>query len=330
MSSRQGLNVMPDLVKSYLEQQGFLLLDGALATELERKGADLNDPLWSARCLVESPQLIAEVHRDYLQAGADIIASATYQASEKGFMERGFNRREARKLMQGGIRLAVQERDTFWNPEFPGSSRIQKFKPLVAASMGPFGACLHDGSEYHGNYAASWREVSDFHRERMLWLAEAGADLLAFETIPSQAEAEILLELLEKHATDLHGQQAWISFSCKDEFHVSHGERLQDCVALMSGSAQVAAAGINCTAPGLITELLQSLDHISVPLMVYPNSGETWLAQEHCWLGQGSTDFAIADWFAFGVRLFGGCCRTRPADISAIRNTLVELVAKRQ
>ncbi|HKX55744.1 MAG TPA: homocysteine S-methyltransferase family protein, partial [Xanthomonadales bacterium] len=185
---------MPDLLQDYLAEQGFLVLDGALATELERKGANLNDPLWSARCLVESPELIAEVHQDYLQAGADIIASATYQASEKGFMERGLNRREARKLMQGGIRLAVQERDSYWGPEFDGSSRIQKLKPLVAVSMGPFGACLHDGSEYHGNYAASWREVSDFHRERMLWLAEAGADLLAFETIPSQAEAEILLE----------------------------------------------------------------------------------------------------------------------------------------
>ncbi|HKX57314.1 MAG TPA: homocysteine S-methyltransferase, partial [Xanthomonadales bacterium] len=308
-------------------EQGFLVLDGALATELERKGANLNDPLWSARCLVESPELIAEVHRDYLQAGADIIASATYQASEKGFMERGLNRREARKLMQGGIRLAVQERDSYWSPEFAGSSRIQKLKPLVAASMGPFGACLHDGSEYHGNYAASWREVSDFHRERMLWLAEAGADLLAFETIPSQAEAEILLELLEKHATDLHGQQAWISFSCKDESHVSHGERLRDCMALMAGSAQLAAAGINCTAPGLITALLQSLDRNDVPLMVYPNSGETWQAEEHCWRGAGSTDFAIADWFAAGVRLFGGCCRTRPADTSTMRKTLLQLMS---
>jgi homocysteine S-methyltransferase len=325
------INLMSDLVKRYLELQGFLVLDGALATELERKGADLNDPLWSARCLVESPELIAEVHRDYLKAGADIIASATYQASEQGFMERGFNRPEARKLLQGGIRLALQERDSYWSPELPGSStRIQKFKPLVAASMGPFGACLHDGSEYHGNYAASWREVSAFHRERMLWLAEAGADLLAFETIPSQAEAEILLELLEKHTTDLHGQQAWISFSCKDESHVSHGERLQDCMDLIPGSAQVAAAGINCTAPGLINGLLRSLDDTNVSLMVYPNSGETWLAQEHCWLGEGSTDFSIADWYAADVRLFGGCCRTRPADISAMRSTLVELVAKSQ
>lgn len=317
---------MSHLVANYLAEQGFLMLDGALATELEHKGADLNDPLWSARCLLESPGLIAEVHEEYLLAGADIIATATYQASEQGFMTRGLGRREARDLMQQGIRLAVQVRDTYWDPEYQASDRLQKFKPLVAVSMGPFGACLHDGSEYHGNYADSWSKVSNFHRERMLLLAEVGADLLAFETIPSLAEAEILLELLEKHVDDLHGLQAWISFSCKDEAHVSHGERLQDCLALMAGGTQIAAAGINCTDPGKITELLQSLEQSPVPLMVYPNSGETWLAHEHCWLGEGSTDFAIADWFAAGVQLFGGCCRTRPADISSMRKTLLELV----
>lgn len=316
---------MADIVQDRMTRQGFLMLDGALATELERKGADLNDQLWSARCLLESPGLISEVHNDYLQAGADIIASATYQASESGFMARGLSRREARKLMQEGIRLASQERDKFWNAERTDEVRLQKFKPLVAASMGPFGACLADGSEYHGNYEASWREVNDFHRERMLWLAEAGADLLAFETIPSLAEAEILLELLAKHAADLHGQQAWISFSCKDGSHVSHGELLEDCLALMAHSEQVIAAGINCTPPGLISDLLRSLGPSTLPLMVYPNSGETWLAHEHCWLGEGSTDFALADWFASGARLFGGCCRTRPADISRIRESLLKL-----
>ncbi|HET6566195.1 MAG TPA: homocysteine S-methyltransferase, partial [Xanthomonadales bacterium] len=277
--------------------------------------------------LLESPELIAEVHRDYLDAGADIISSATYQASEQGFKARGIDARDARKLMQQGIKLAVQARDDYWYPGETHKTRAQKFKPLVAASMGPFGACLADGSEYHGNYAASWREVSDFHRERLLWLADAGADLLAFETIPSQAEAEILLELLEKHVDDLQGQQAWISFSCKDGEHVSHGERLQECMRLVSGCAQLATAGINCTSPGLISELLRSLDKTKMPLLVYPNSGECWLAHEHRWSGDGSTDFAIADWFDAGARLIGGCCRTGPADISAIRSTLSQLAA---
>jgi len=325
-----------------LQQQGFVVLDGALATELEQKGADLNDPLWSARCLIESPELISEVHDDYLIAGADVISSATYQASERGFKERGLSSQEARGLLREGVSLAVRARDEFWlnvslNQDLnqyqnergnEGQNETlwpNRFKPLVAASMGPFGACLHNGSEYHGNYAASWREVSVFHRERMLWLAEAGADLLAFETIPSLAEAEILLELLEKHVADLYGLQAWISFSCKDAVNVSHGEPFAECMALLERSGQIAAAGINCTAPDLIGSLLRSVNPGKIPLMVYPNSGESWIALEHCWVGKGSTDFAIADWFEAGARLIGGCCRTRPEDVSGIRKRLQEL-----
>jgi homocysteine S-methyltransferase len=316
---------MTGSITKHLEQQGFVVLDGALATELEQKGADLDDPLWSARCLLESPELISEVHTDYLQAGADIITSATYQASETGFRERGLSNKEARALMQEGVALAVRARDEFWLEVTSEDSGRNGLKPLVAASMGPFGACLHDGSEYHGNYNSSWREVSLFHRERMLWLAEAGADLLAFETIPSLPEAEILLELLEKHVADLHGLPSWISFSCKDSMHVSHGESFRDCMALMAGSDQVAAAGINCSAPGLITELIRSVEATDLLLMVYPNSGETFVSRDHCWQGQGSTDFAIEEWFDAGVRLFGGCCRTRPEDIAGMRKTLVAL-----
>jgi homocysteine S-methyltransferase len=158
----------------------------------------------------------------------------------------------------------------------------------------------------------------------MLWLAEAGADLLAFETIPSLPEAEILLELLEKHGQELHGQKSWISFSCKDNRHVSHGEPFRDCMELLAGSARIAAAGINCSPPGLISDLLESVQGMDMPLMVYPNSGETWVAHEHCWVGQSDTDFAITDWYDLGTRLIGGCCRTRPGDIAGIRKTLLE------
>ncbi len=314
---------MSDALEKILDQQGFVVLDGALATELERKGADLHDPLWSAKCLLESPGLISEVHSDYLQAGADIISSATYQASEAGFRERGLSSKEARALMQQGVTLAMQARDEFWSPpDSTGEMQPSRIKPLVAASMGPFGACLHNGSEYHGNYDANWREVGIFHRERMLWLSEAGADLLAFETIPSLPEAEILLELLEKHAAELHGQKSWISFSCKDNTRVSHGEPFRDCMELVNKSTRIAAAGINCSAPGLISGLLQSVQGIHLPLVVYPNSGETWVSHENCWVGQGETDFAITDWFDRGARLIGGCCRTGPSDITAIRKTL--------
>lgn len=313
-------------IAQMLALQGFVVLDGAMATELEQKGADLNDPLWSARCLIESPELIAQVHQDYLMAGADIISSATYQASESGFKERGMSSAEARSLLRTSVALSVRARNDFWLAETQHDKlQSPRIKPLVAASMGPFGACLRDGSEYHGNYAASWREVSAFHRERMLRLAEGGADLLAFETIPSLSEAEILLELLEKHVADLQGQQAWICFSCKDAVHVSHGETFAACMELLSHSNHLAATGINCTAPDLISELLGTASRTDIPLMVYPNSGKTWVAQDHCWTGQDQTHFAIDEWYAAGARLIGGCCRTRPSDISAVRKTLLEL-----
>jgi homocysteine S-methyltransferase len=317
---------MSDALKKILSHQGFAVLDGALATELEQKGADLHDPLWSAKCLLEAPALIAEVHHDYLQAGADVISSATYQASEAGFKARGLGSKQARALMQQGVALAVQVRDEYWSPgNGAAAGQAVRHKPLVAVSMGPFGACLHDGSEYHGNYDAGWREVSIFHRERMLLLAEAGADLLAFETIPSLPEAEIIVELLEKYSGDLHGLESWISFSCKDDMHVSHGESFREAMELLASSAQLAAGGVNCSAPAHIAGLLRSTQGLDLPWVVYPNSGETWISQQNCWVGQGGTDFTIAEWFGLGARLLGGCCRTRPNDIAAIRSTLAGL-----
>jgi homocysteine S-methyltransferase len=305
-------------IAGYLEKQGFLVLDGALATELERRGANLDDPLWSARCLIESPELIAQVHMDYLRAGADVITSATYQASLQGFQRRGLASGEAADLMVSGIKLAQQARDRFWSSTENQTARL---KPLVAASMGPFGASLHDGSEYHGNYQAGWREVEAFHRSRLDVLAASGADILAFETIPSLQEAEILLRCLE----DYPGSRAWLSFSCRDEAHVSHGETFRTCAALACQSERVAATGINCTAPALVTALLHSVSHMKCPLMVYPNSGETWVARDNCWVGEGVARLDTEAWYRAGARLIGGCCRTGPEDIARIRSTLLGL-----
>lgn len=304
-----------------IRQQGFAVLDGALATELERHGADLADPLWSARCLIEAPERIARVHRDYLEAGADVIGSATYQASEEGFTRRGLSRDEARHLLQEGIRLAVRERDAFWAEE---RNREGRQKPLVAASMGPFGAILHDGSEYHGNYEASWHEVEDFHRRRTEVIAQAGADLLAFETIPSLPEAECIARVLEASPRG----RAWISFSARDDAQVSHGESFTDCVAALAGHPAITALGINCTAPQHVLGLLESAKAAEVPLLVYPNSGETWVAAENRWIGRCEAGFDIAAWYRAGARAFGGCCRTSPAEIHKIRAELRSLATQ--
>ncbi len=307
-----------NLIRNYIEQQGFVVLDGALATELERHGADLDDPLWSARCLIESPELISRVHMDYLQAGADVLTSATYQASLQGFKERGLGTQEAVAVLHRGIELACRARDDFWSR---GENRAGRLKPLVAASVGPFGACLHDGSEYHGNYIASWAEVEAFHRSRLDVLADSGADLLAFETIPSLQEAELLLQLL----ADYPDKHAWLSFSCRDEAHISHGESFRDCAEMASQHEQVAAVGINCTAPRYITALLNSVSKLECPLLAYPNSGETWVAHENCWIGEGIGRLDAINWFRAGARLIGGCCRTGPEDIAHIRAMLASM-----
>ena len=309
---------MTDLIASLLAEQGFVILDGGLATELEQRGADLDHFLWSAKLLAEAPELIRAVHLDYLHAGADVIATATYQASFGGFAKAGFDREHAERLMRLSVDLALQARDRFWAEP---ANREGRLEPLVAASIGPYGACLHDGSEYHGNYGVSRQEILDFHRPRLDILADTQADLFAFETIPSREEAEVLIELM----ADYPGWTAWLSFSCRDGERVSHGEPFAECAALADASNQVVAVGINCTPPQYVSSLLDAAGRVRTPLAVYPNSGEHWVASENRWDGQECGIFPVSDWHARGARILGGCCRTGPEDIRGMRAALKKL-----
>ncbi|MBV7330112.1 homocysteine S-methyltransferase [Chloroflexi bacterium TSY] len=301
------------------------MLDGAMATELEVRGANLHDPLWSAKLLVENPALIEEVHYDYFRAGADIAITASYQATFEGFAQRGIEGKQAADLMHLSIRLAASARDRYWEQLQASENRL---RPLVAVSIGPYGAWLHDGSEYRGDYDLSIQELIDFHRPRMELFAEsirAGeADLFAFETIPCLAEAEAIVHLL----VEIHDVPAWISFSCCDGKHICYGESFAESIEMVSNCDQVVAAGLNCTSPRFVMDLLQSVDaKITTPLVVYPNSGESWDAQSGHWspeskvngMGEMSTQ-----WHTVGAKLIGGCCRTTPEDIremcSALRN----------
>jgi homocysteine S-methyltransferase len=307
-------------VSTGLERQGFLLLDGGLATEMERHGANLEDELWSARMLLESPELVQRVHSAFLEAGADIIATATYQASFEGFRAKGIDHRKGEQLLLLGAELAVLAREQFWSDY---ANHRRRLRPLVAASIGPYGAILHDGSEYHGNYDLNRRALRDFHRSRLDILAESDADLLAFETIPSQEEAEILLELLE----DYPARQAWLSYSCRNGAEVSHGEPFSVCAALTDQSPQTVAVGVNCTAPGNIAALLESASGLETPLAAYPNSGEHWNAASQDWEGEVCGEFAVEEWHAKGARLIGGCCRTTTEHIARMRERLLAGIA---
>jgi homocysteine S-methyltransferase len=300
-------------IQSILERFPALVIDGALATELERRGCDLKDDLWSAKILLEQPEKIKQVHYDYFKAGADCAITASYQATIEGFMKRGLSEPEAIALIEKSVRLAVEARDEFWADE---SNRVGRAKPFVAASVGPYGAFLADGSEYRGNYGLTEEQLIDFHRSRMKALIEAGADVLACETIPSLIEAQALVNLLE----EFKSIQAWISFSCRDETHINEGPRLEDCVRLVEASPFVVAVGVNCTSPKYIPSLIREAKKATnKPVLVYPNSGESYDASRND--GHpvyGSFGEEAKAWYRAGARLIGGCCRTTPEDIRTI------------
>jgi homocysteine S-methyltransferase len=305
-----------DPVAAFLALRPLLILDGALATELERRGADLRDPLWSAKLIIDRPDAIEAVHLDYFRAGADVATTATYQATFEGFARRGIDAAGAAQLMRAAVALACAARDEFWAD---ASNRIDRLRPLVAASVGPYGAMLADGSEYRGHYPVSDTALRDFHRPRIHVLAESGADLLACETIPSLREAQALAAVLE----EFPAMTAWMSFSCRDGVRTCEGQEIGDCVAQFKDHVQIVGVGVNCTAPEHISSLLQRMrNRTNKPLLVYPNSGERYDAGAKQWRGQPcATPFAeqALRWYREGARLIGGCCRTTPEDIRAIR-----------
>lgn len=298
-----------------LRDQGVVILDGALATELERRGADLRDALWSAKLLVDDPALIRQTHYDYFVAGADVATSASYQATYEGFARRGLDRDEAARLMRLSVQLAMEARDEFWGEK---SRREGRQRPLVAASVGPYGAFVANGAEYTGDYGLTLQELVDFHRPRIEVLAESGADLLACETVPSLLEAEALVRVL----TEFPDVRAWLSCSCRDGTLLWHGEPLRAVVELANESEQVVAVGVNCTAPQWVESLLAEAREVSKkPLVAYPNRGEGWDADAKCWVvGSGVDEFGelALRWYGAGARLIGGCCRTTPEDIAAM------------
>jgi homocysteine S-methyltransferase len=305
-----------DPLARILNDYGLMILDGAMATELERRGCDLRDPLWSARVLMEAPAMIKGVHAAYFAAGADCAITASYQATFEGFARRGLNEAEAAELMRLSVRLAVEARDEFWaDPR----NRPGRPRPLVAASVGPYGAYLADGSEYRGDYGLSEEELRAFHRPRLAVLSATEADLLACETMPCLVEARALAGLLAEECPE---RRAWVSFSARDAEHTCHGEPLADCARLLDRCEQVVAIGVNCTAPRHVAHLVEvARAETSKPIVVYPNSGETYRADEGRWEGsfEASTfaDRAPA-WYERGARIIGGCCRTTPDDIEGI------------
>tara|TARA_R110002096_G_scaffold436096_1_gene667416 strand:- start:5091 stop:6029 length:939 start_codon:yes stop_codon:yes gene_type:complete len=291
-----------------------IILDGGLSNELEALGMDLNNPLWSASVLQNNPEAIVKAHLNYLNSGADIIITSSYQASVSGFKAVGVSEDQARKLITLSVSLAEKAVNEFMKDK-PSGQRC----PLVAASVGPYGATMADGSEYHGNYGLSDQALKEFHQGRLLLLDQTAADILACETIPSMQEAKILHGLLLDTSTP-----SWISLSCKDGAHANDGTAIEEIAALFVDHTKVLAIGINCTAPQYADELVSRIKKVAPEkaVIVYPNSGEHYDATDKTWHGTvDPTACAIAakSWRSSGATLLGGCCRMGPDHISAMK-----------
>lgn len=297
-----------ETIASRLDEGGTIVLDGGLSTELERLGADLRDALWSAKVLLEDPDLIRAAHLAYFEAGAEVAITSSYQASFEGFAARGLDEATTADILRGSVGLAREARDRH------GSG-------FVAASVGPYGAVLGNGSEYTGDYPAGGRELAGFHRRRLEVLDRAGADLLAIETIPSIVEVSALVRLLDGCRTP-----AWVSFTCRDGSTLRDGTPFAEAAALAASSDHVIAVGVNCTAPRHVGPLLEAARAVTTkPLVAYPNRGAAWDATRKTWAGPVSTeDLATLApaWRAAGARLIGGCCGTGPDDVVAIAHVL--------
>lgn len=311
-----------NLIEKFLQDHKVLILDGAMATELEGKGLDLNDALWSAKVLAERPDVIEQVHYEYFQAGADCAMTASYQATIEGFLKKGYSLSQAEKFISDSVSIAVKARDRFWqDPE----NRKGHPYPLIVAAVGPYGAYLADGSEYRGDYDISEQELMDFHRRRMQLLLEAGADILACETVPCLFEAQAMAKVVG----EFDGALCWVSFSCNSESTICDGTSIAVCAAAMDVFPQVAAIGINCTPPHLLPSLIREVRTASQkPVAVYPNSGEVYDPITKTWKGTSEDGgFALASktWYEAGARLIGGCCRTTPADIAQVYSWVKDL-----
>ena len=309
--------------KDLLEKQDIIILDGALGTELERQGYDVSGRLWSAKYLLENPQIIQDLHEDYVRAGSDIITTSSYQASIPAFVEEGLSLDKAHEIFKKTVLLAQAAVKNVWG-RLSLDEQKQRSYPLTAGSVGPYAAYLADGSEYTGAYHLSEEEFKDFHRPRIQALLDAGCDLLAIETIPNGAEAAAILRLL---AEEFPKTEAYLSFVAQSENTISDGTKIELLGRLAQESPQVLAVGFNCTAPHLIAPLLEKICQVcDKPLLTYPNSGEIYNGLTKTWHDDLEQNPCLLDysqlWKKRGVQLIGGCCRTRPEDIRQLASAL--------
>ncbi|MCP1639242.1 homocysteine S-methyltransferase [Streptococcus gallinaceus] len=310
--------------KELLRQDKVLILHGALGTELEFQGHDVSGKLWSAKYLIENPQLIQDIHEAYLKAGSDIVKTSSYQATLPGLEEVGLTAEEAREIIRLTVTLAKDARDNIW-AQLTEEEKASRSFPLISGDVGPYAAYLADGSEYTGQYGEiSAEALKAFHRERLTLLLEEGSELLALETIPNLLEIQALLDLL---AQEFPTVEAYLSVTTQDGQTLTDGSDIALVADLVNQSKQVLALGVNCSAPAHVSQFLVHLSQMTQkPLVTYPNSGEVYDGKTQTWTQQADHSHTLLEntekWIDQGAQIVGGCCRTRPVDIAFLADHL--------
>lgn len=310
--------------KELLEQQEYLILHGALGTELEYRGYDVSGKLWSAKYLLENPAVIKDIHKDYLLAGSDIVTTSTYQATFPGLAAVGLSKQAIEAVIRLTVTLAKEARDEVWE-QLSADEKEWRVYPLISGDVGPYAAYLADGSEYTGAYGeVTKEELKAFHRPRIQLLLEEGAELLALETMPNRLEIESLLELL---ADEFPTVEAYLSVTTQDGQTLSDGSSLEAIAELVNQSQNVLAVGVNCSSPVLFSDFLAKCRQLTdKPFVTYPNSGEVYDGATQTWHESADTSHTLLEhtlkWHELGAKVVGGCCRTRPQDIQILASQL--------
>ena len=284
-----------------------LAIDGGMSTELEQQGCTLEGSLWTAQALLDDPGLIEAAHKAYVDAGAGVVITASYQISRAGFVEAGLTADDADRALRSSIEVARKA--------------VAGTKTLVAASVGPYGAILHDGSEYKGNYGKTLEELRAFHAERLAVLLSANPDLLAIETIPDALEAEALVAALAEFPSAI----AWMSFSIGPDGKLWAGQSLAEAARIAASSPAIAAIGVNCVDPALVSAAIAEIRSVTdLPVVIYANGGGTWNSETGIWENAAADALVAysAEWVKQGARLIGGCCGTHAGDIRQLAAAL--------
>lgn len=295
---------MGEDLRTRLESDAPVVLDGGLATTLEESGCRLPGPLWSAHALLTSPGRVAAAHRAFVRAGAEVLLTASYQLSAVGLAEEGVEAERHDELFERSVGLARSAATGAGHPVW------------IAGSLGPLGAALADGSEYTGNYDLGPATLRDFHSPRVAALLAADVDVLAVETVPSGEEVAVIAEVLRGT-----GREAWVSVTVAgDGTRTPRGEPLAEALGPALEVDEVIAVGVNCAPPQLVEPALASLAPAvgrERALLAKPNAGARWDPAHQCW----RRDHPVPDptaWLGAGARLVGGCCGTGPRDLAAL------------